>query len=57
MKDCQINNAIRLQEYRELGERLSWSLWLEFFELKWYQRLYARIIVWFKKCNSNHTTR
>ena len=44
--DCQINKAMQLDAYRQIGESLSWALYFRHFQLKWYKRLYVRLRVW-----------
>ena len=43
MKDCQIDNAMKFNEFRQLGEKLCWNKRLQYFDLKWYQKAYAWI--------------
>jgi len=43
MDNCQIENAIRVDEFRQLGEKLCWNKRLQYFDLKWYQKAYAWI--------------
>lgn len=47
--DCQIDKAMKLDQFRQIGENLSWALTLQHFQLTWYERLFARFMVWLNK--------
>ena len=43
-KECQITNTIMTEEYRQIGERLLFSLQWDYYNLNWYQSIYRRFL-------------